>query len=237
MLINGRTYLGNTPTLVAGAQTKMRFGLVGMGSNFHTFHLHGHRWVIPGAQGTAQDANNAVNNPMTGITSQFEDTRVFGPANSFVFTVQEGSSFMRADPPIGEWHMHCHVLNHMMGGMMGSLLIVNGGALFTGLPSGQPCPPDVNGPAVVNIVDNAFSPRNLPVSQGTSVRWVNTGNAPHTTSSNPGTMACAPTSTEAWASPVLNTGDHFDQIFNAAGTFAYHCEVHGCMMNGTIVVS
>ena len=32
---------------------------------------------------------------------------------------------MRAFPPLGEWHMHCHVLSHMGNGMMGSLLIVN----------------------------------------------------------------------------------------------------------------
>jgi hypothetical protein len=27
----------------------------------------------------------------------------------------------------GEWHMHCHVLDHMMNGMMGSLKIVEAG--------------------------------------------------------------------------------------------------------------
>src|SRR5713226_4627079 len=126
---------------------------------------NGHRWVIPAAAGTAANANNAIPNPLVNISSQFEDTRIFGPANSFAFTVQEGTSFMRAEPPFGEWHMHCHVLSHMMGGMMGSLLIVNGGELFFGLPSGQPCPPDVNGPDVVNIIDNSFSPVSLAVAQ------------------------------------------------------------------------
>ncbi|HEY2214473.1 MAG TPA: hypothetical protein VGH31_05405, partial [Acidimicrobiales bacterium] len=43
MCINGRTWLGNTPTVLGGPQTQMRFGVVGMGDSFHTFHLHGHR--------------------------------------------------------------------------------------------------------------------------------------------------------------------------------------------------
>jgi hypothetical protein len=32
MCINGRKYLGNTPTMVAGPETRMRFGVVGMGT-------------------------------------------------------------------------------------------------------------------------------------------------------------------------------------------------------------
>ena len=52
MCINGRKYLGNTPTLIGGLDTKMRFGLVAMNdTTFHTFHLHAHRWVIPGPAG------------------------------------------------------------------------------------------------------------------------------------------------------------------------------------------
>ena len=43
MAINGRTLLGNTPTVIAGTSTRMRFGVVGMGSDVHTFHIHGHR--------------------------------------------------------------------------------------------------------------------------------------------------------------------------------------------------
>ena len=57
MTINGRKYLGNTPTVLAGPETLMRFGVVGMNmAGFHTFHLHGHRWVIPGPDGNTPDA-------------------------------------------------------------------------------------------------------------------------------------------------------------------------------------
>jgi hypothetical protein len=135
--INGRVFLGNTPTLVAGEKTKMRFGVAGMGKSnngFHTFHLHGHRWVIPGPDGNKNaagggigDPNSIQNSALVRAVSQFEDTKVFGPANSFAFTILEDAgqgSFMRAEPALGEWHMHCHVLDHMTSGMMGSLLVV-----------------------------------------------------------------------------------------------------------------
>src|SRR5260370_20733479 len=112
-----------------------------MGSDFHTFHIHGHRWIIPGPDGT--DLPTIQNSVQKRAVSQFEDTRVFGPANSFAFTVHEDPgipSFMRAEPSVGEWHMHCHVLNHMMTGMMGSLLVIRGGEIVLELPRGKPCP-------------------------------------------------------------------------------------------------
>jgi FtsP/CotA-like multicopper oxidase with cupredoxin domain len=144
MCINGRQWLGNTPTVVAGRNTLMRFGLVAMNeATFHTFHLHGHRWAMPGPVGT--DRATIQSSAQVAPVSQFEDTRIFGPANSFFFAIKEGDSFMRAEPPKGEWHMHCHVLGHMMEGMMGSLLVVDEGDIFTPLPHGKPCPEPMSG--------------------------------------------------------------------------------------------
>jgi hypothetical protein len=67
----------------------MRFGVVGMGNvdGFHSFHLHGHRWVIPGPDGT--DSGTIQGSPQIRAVSQFEDTHTFGPANSFAFTIPE----------------------------------------------------------------------------------------------------------------------------------------------------
>jgi len=110
MCINGRKYLGNTPTLIAGVRTRMRFGLVGMGNvdGFHTFHLHGHRWIVPGPDGDTLGAIQG--SAQVTAVSQFEDTRTFGPANSFTFKVNQGSfmgSFFTPDPTqapgLGEW--------------------------------------------------------------------------------------------------------------------------------------
>ena len=256
MSINGRTFLGNTPTLVAGTDTRMRFGVVGMGSQFHTFHIHGHRWIIPGPDGATPETIQG--NPEVKAVSQFEDTRTFGPANSFAFTVSSRPnpgpipSFMRAGGPAptaakGEWHLHCHVLSHMMpGGMMGSLLIVEKDDFAGPLPKGEKCPPDVvMGPIVpVTIDGGSFSPANPMITAGQTVRWTNT-NGPHTVTSNTGGAGCNPASTEAFDSnpgfPVnpldtMGAGATFDHPFSFPGTFAYHCKVHGCFMAGTITV-
>jgi FtsP/CotA-like multicopper oxidase with cupredoxin domain len=104
----------------------MRFGLVTLNDGaFHTFHLHGHRWVVQGPDGLAPYMY--LFGPQVRAVSQFEDTRMFGPANSFYFTIQH--DFLRPLVPRGEWPMHCHVLGHMAHGMMGSLLVVDEGQL------------------------------------------------------------------------------------------------------------
>lgn len=244
MLINGRTFLGNTPTMVAGPATRMRFGVVGMGDDFHTFHIHGHRWLIPGPSGfnkATGDTDPAVlqfGGPMISPVSQFEDTKIFGPANSFGFTINEGNGFMRASPAVGEWHMHCHVLSHMMHGMMGSLLVVNGGELALPLPVGVPCdmpgmPPPGGGPktVTVHIRNDFFDSDPVNINAGDTVEWVWDGNA-HSTTSDTG----------IWDSGVRNVGaPSFPQLFPTAGNFPYHCTVHGgpggVGMHGTVIAT
>jgi plastocyanin len=243
MVINGRKYMGNTPTIVAGPNTRMRFGVVGMGNAFHTFHLHGHRWIIPGPVGmTPTDIQNS---PQVQPVSQFEDTRIFGPANSFVFTIEEGGGFMRASPAIGEWHMHCHVLGHMMDGMMGSLLVVNGGEPVTPLPMGTHCPPlspeegdhggmdGGMGPKTwdVNITGFAFSPGTVTVKVGDTVKWTNNDTVIHTVTAEGGAFDSGVFNPVATGPPPTS----FSRTFTSAGTFPYRCNVHPAM-TGTVVV-
>lgn len=241
--INGRQYLGNTPTIVSGTTTRMRFGVVGMGSEFHTFHIHGHRWTIPGPDGNNPAAIQG--SAQVKAVSQFEDTRTFGPANSFVFTVNgQSGSFMRAGGPspddsIGEWHMHCHVLMHMMTGMMGSLQIVKGGELFTTLPKGVPCPGDDMGgggmgggakTVIVQVQDFQFSPTTVNIKVGDTVNWKWQADN-HSTTADGG----------QWDSGVHNNGFSFSHMFMAAGTFPYFCSIHGAKggvgMHGSVVVT
>jgi plastocyanin len=256
MHINGRKYLGNTPTLIAGQHTKMRFGVVGMGDMFHTFHLHGHRWVLPGPDGNTHVGGGGIgdpaaiqSSPLVKAVSQFEDTKIFGPANSFVFTIHEDAgegSFMRAEPALGEWHMHCHVLNHMETGMMGSLLVIQGGETVTQLPRGVPCdmpamPPMDGGVVDVTIQDNLFSPASVTVTKGQKVRWTNNGtDKAHTVTSNGHTGAvfnCSPASSEDFHSGPIAKTVPFEHTFNNPGTYAYHCDIHGCGMAGAVTVN
>ena len=244
MCINGRKYLGNTPTPIAGPNTLMRFGVIGMGmgTDSHTFHIHGHRWIVPGPHGT--DPSSIQFSRMDTPVSQFEDTRMFGPANSFAFTIQEGSStFMGAPDPVGEWHMHCHVLSHMMDGMMGSLLVVNDNQDASSLPTGVPCPsmPMETLPATILVKDFKFTAPDgtdtLIVPSGTVVTF-DFQEADHTVVIDP--------STAVPFAPINNGGGPFDAISpipqqitrtvtgNLNEEIRFHCGIHGPSMNGII---
>ncbi len=90
---NGYAYLGNTPTFRAKVGDRVRWRVVSLGSDFHTFHIHAHTWLFNGA---------------------YEDTIVIGPGSKLTFDYVE-------DAP-GTWYYHCHVPIHVMGPGMGGML-------------------------------------------------------------------------------------------------------------------
>ena len=89
--IDGRAFIGNTPVFHSRVGDTVQWDVLTLGDEFHTFHVHGHRWRGPG--GAPQD------------------TRTIGPAESFAVRWRE-------DAP-GTWLYHCHVEMHMMSGMIG----------------------------------------------------------------------------------------------------------------------
>ena len=91
MAIDGRAFVGNTPVFRSRVGDLVQWDVMAMGSDFHTFHVHGHRWI--GAGGAPRD------------------TQTVGPAESFRIRWRE------EDP--GTWLYHCHVEDHMMRGMIG----------------------------------------------------------------------------------------------------------------------
>jgi plastocyanin len=142
------------------------------------------------------------------------------------------------DAALGEWHMHCHVLNHMMTGMMGSLLLIRGGEFAFGLPTGVPCPPDTGGTQAggteVHLTTSAqFSPQAIMINAGDTVTWKWDDGTDHSVTSDTG----------IWDSGVKSGGPPFSQFsrtFTAPGTFPYHCVIHGgpggVGMSGTVTV-
>ena len=42
--INGRAFVGNTPVLRAKVGDRVQWDVLAIGSEHHTFHVHGHRW-------------------------------------------------------------------------------------------------------------------------------------------------------------------------------------------------
>lgn len=87
--VNGWAFPGNLPGLEAQVGERVRVRLIGMGDDFHTFHLHGHRWLLGG---------------------QVVDNVPVAPASTATFEFLENAP--------GTWMLHCHVLDHQDNGMM-----------------------------------------------------------------------------------------------------------------------
>jgi len=104
-------------------------------------------------------------------------------------------------------------------------------------PTGTP-PPSSEHRKVVQIRDNFFSPKDLVVSVGDTVEWVNLGSAEHTSTSGPGCTADG-----KWTSALLSNGQKFSVIFdadhvNVTGNIPYFCIPHCALnMKGTITVN
>ena len=116
--LNGRSFVGNTPTILAHAGQKIRWYVfnLDLGMNWHNFHPHGQRW-------------NFAKEPI--------DIRSIGPAESFV--VETTAPPVLLMPPDiaktqdkkhrpkdakeykvrGDFLFHCHVEMHMMQGLAG----------------------------------------------------------------------------------------------------------------------
>ena len=47
MTIDGRAFVGNTPVFHAKVGDLVQWDVLALGDDFHTFHVHGHRWKAP----------------------------------------------------------------------------------------------------------------------------------------------------------------------------------------------
>jgi plastocyanin len=79
--------------------------------------------------------------------------------------------------------------------------------------------------AVVKIDNFTFSPATLTVAAGTTVRWTNLDDIPHSVVSDD----------KIFKSKALDTNDQFTYTFTKAGTYGYFCGIHP-KMTAKIVV-
>jgi plastocyanin len=77
----------------------------------------------------------------------------------------------------------------------------------------------------VKLDNFTMSPKTLTVAVGTSVRWTNSDDIPHTVVSEDRTFK----------SKVMDTDEHFTFTFSKAGTYKYFCSIHP-HMTGTVIV-
>ena len=115
--INGRGFIGNTPTIVAPAGQEITWYVFNLdtGENWHNFHPHNMRWKFGG---------------------EALDIRSMGPAESFVVKSKIPPALLLPDKIkkiqhpkkrprnarlyriMGEYVFHCHVHHHMKNGMI-----------------------------------------------------------------------------------------------------------------------
>lgn len=88
--INGKAYEDAIPPFQGKVGDLSRWRVVSVGQEFHTWHIHGHRWLDEAGQIT--------------------DNVQIGPGMYTTFEFKE-------DNP-GNWLVHCHVPSHMEGGMI-----------------------------------------------------------------------------------------------------------------------
>jgi len=116
--MNGRSFIGNTPTIVADTGQKIRWYVfnLDLGMGWHNFHLHSQRWRV---------ANETI------------DVRSLGPAESFTMETtvppvlllppdiekkqhpDHRDKHAKAYHLRGDFLFHCHVEMHMMAGLTG----------------------------------------------------------------------------------------------------------------------
>jgi manganese oxidase len=106
--------------IVAKLGERVEFAVIGIGDDFHTFHLHGHSW--------ADTRTGALSGPTDA--TRLLDNKTIGPAETFGFQLIAGESV-----GIGSWMLHCHVQGHSDRGMTTFLHVT---------PHGRP--PDPIGP-------------------------------------------------------------------------------------------
>jgi amicyanin len=80
-------------------------------------------------------------------------------------------------------------------------------------------------PTEVKIDNFSFGPAELTVRVGTTVKWTNRDDIPHTVVSTE----------KVFKSKVLDTDETFSFTFNQAGTYPYFCSIHP-KMTGKVVV-
>lgn len=79
----------------------------------------------------------------------------------------------------------------------------------------------------VSIQSFAFSPLNITIAQGGTVKWTNKDGVDHTATAIDGSWGL---------SQIAPNGGTFSHTFNTPGTFEYLCADHAFMAHGFITV-
>jgi len=99
----------------------------------------------------------------------------------------------------------------------------SGGYSYSNPPAGGG-----NSGSGISMINMTFSPASKTVAKGTVVTWTNNDGYAHTVTSNDGTT---------FNSGTIDAGKTYSYTASVAGTFEYHCLIHGIAMSGTLIVN
>lgn len=201
--INGRAFVGNTPVFRGRPGETVQWDVMAIGSEHHTFHVHGHRWLENGIS---------------------RDTKTVGPAESFRIRWREDApGDVVLSLPRRAAHGPRHD-RHLPGVAMS--LRVRVACLLAALAAATPAvalaqhadggSQDAGGVAQVAIRTTAVDPARTTVLVGERVQWLNVSLREHTVTSRDG----------LFDSDRLRPGGRFGYTFASAGSFAYYCRIH-----------
>jgi plastocyanin len=132
-------------------------------------------------------------------------------------------------------------LNRAVSAFAAALMLVScgggggggGDATPTG-PTGSGNPPPANGN--VTVTNNSFTPGDVTVAAGSTVTW--TWNSCTGGDGYGSGETCYEHNVQFDAGPSSETKSSgvFARAFPAAGTYPYHCAVHGAAMSGRVIV-
>lgn len=105
-------------------------------------------------------------------------------------------------------------------------LAVSGISLIAGGARQVAAAPPAASEAQVKIDNFTFAPQSITVPVGSSIRWTNADDIPHTVVSDDKTT---------FKSKPLDTNDEFSFTFTKPGTYTYFCSIHP-KMTGKVIV-
>lgn len=92
----------------------------------------------------------------------------------------------------------------------------------------------------MKVIDTDFRPAEVTIASGTTIRWRQIGDQPHSVSAVDGSFESSPDCGPIDSDKCLGEGDTFRATFDEVGTFDYYCRVHGLPdgtgMFGTVIV-
>lgn len=123
--INGRAFIGNTPTIVCDAGAKIRWYLfnLDLGRDWHNFHVHAMRWTFAGETIDVRSLGPAESFVMDTVAPEpFKIDRLPDELAAEIDCIQNPKDRPKKAMKVvltGDFLFHCHVHHHFMQGMAG----------------------------------------------------------------------------------------------------------------------